>query len=122
MAGFGLKQNEDRSWSLNFDKQIGSFAVMSENACRSGLGDMRNLITGDHFCTDNLDRMCYGDIGNGITMIVDGVETLIGVVSIITNMCHPAFPVLFTEVEPYVEWIEEMKLVNETGMPGRFKR
>lgn len=52
--------------------------------------------------------ICYGDHGSGLTLFIDGVNTLVGVVSVFTNMCHRNYPTVFTKVGSYTEWINSM--------------
>lgn len=106
-SGFGLRFDDSRGWVLNFDKQTGQFRVIDEGSCRSALGVQQEAIASSHFCTENAASMCFGDIGNGLTLEVDGVETLVGVVSVITNMCHVSYPVMYTQVSLYTWWILE---------------
>lgn len=106
-SGFGLRLDGSRGWVLNFDKQTGQFRVIDEGSCQSALGVQQEAIASSHFCTENGDSLCFGDIGNGLTLDMDGVETLVGVVSVITNMCHVTYPVMYTQVSLYTEWIQE---------------
>lgn len=111
VSGFGLRFDADRGWVLNFDMQTATVTMMDEPECRSRLDQKQELVAASHICTDNGPRMCFGHLGNGLTMQLDsndeGVETLVGVVSVITNMCHEHYPVMFTKVALYTEWIQE---------------
>lgn len=107
IAGFGLRQDPVRGWTLNFLKQTGVVRVMHRDYCKLRLEHRQELISPTHFCTDNSPSICFGHIGNGLTVEIDKVETLVGVVSVITNMCYPRYPVMFTEVGLYLDWIRE---------------
>lgn len=66
------------------------------------------MISSSHFCTENMARMCFGYLGSGLVMQRnDGEQLLMGVASVITNMCHDAFPVMFTQVDKYKDWIQQ---------------
>lgn len=106
-AGFGMKPDETRGWVLNFDMQSGYFKVIGDRQCRTALYEQQDVIASTHFCTDNEDSLCYGDIGKGLIVEVGGVETLVGVVSVITNLCRVMYPVMHTRVDLYTEWILE---------------
>lgn len=112
VSGFGLIEDETRGWTLNFVKQTGQFRVIDEESCRNDLGDRQELISSTHFCTDNEARLCFGDIGGGLTLNIDGKETLVGVVSVITNMCHHTYPAMYTRVARYTEWIQENVILD----------
>lgn len=113
VSGFGLFEHESRGWTLNLAKQTGEFRVIDDASCRTALGDQQEVISPTHFCSDNYPRMCFGDIGNGLTMDLDGVQTLVGIVSVITNMCHASYPVMYTQVSMYLEWIQENIIIEE---------
>lgn len=81
--------------------------MIDEEQCRSKLGDKQELIADSHFCTENGASLCFGDHGSGFVVHIGDEEVLVGLVSVITNMCHGSHPVMFTRVELYVDWIKE---------------
>lgn len=108
VSGFGLRKDAIRGWTLNFLKQTGSFRVIDRRRCQDGLGEQQGVISETHFCTDNENRLCFGDFGSGLTVgEVNGVPVLMGIVSVITNMCHGTYPVLYTRVALYTQWIQQ---------------
>lgn len=75
------------------------------------LQERAELVTASHFCAMdeiNHSSLCEGDMGAGFIMEIDGVKTVVGVGSIVTNMCHHTFPTIFTRVSDYVDWIKEL--------------
>lgn len=88
--------------------QTAAFQVIDVGTCRATLGVREDVISRSHFCTENTARMCFGYLGSGLVMQrANGEKLLVGVASVITNMCHDEYPVMFTEVDKYKEWIRE---------------
>lgn len=111
VSGFGMKQQGD-SWVMNHRKQTGYFRRIDDDLCAAQLA--RNGVTVTphwNFCAKGVEHVasiCYGDSGSGMTVYIDEVNTIVGVVSVFTNMCHPDYPALFTKVAPYYDWIKEI--------------
>lgn len=84
--------------------------VISQLECRSLLGSRGSILTDSHFCA--IDRLeaasaCVLDNGNGFVVVEDDVKYVIGILSIITNMCRPQFPAMYTRVNEYTGWIDD---------------
>lgn len=87
--------------------QTGYYRRIEDSECDFVLG---HQIPETSFCAQDLDygsSVCYGDHGSGLTLYVNAVNTLVGIVSIFTNQCHREFPVVFTKVAPYTDWIRQ---------------
>lgn len=99
------------TWIMNQHKQTGYFRRIEDNICSDLLAQNLVTITEEHnFCALDLEHeasLCYGDLGSAFTLYIDEVNTLVGVVSVFTNMCHRDYPVVFTKVAPYLDWIQE---------------
>lgn len=108
VSGFGMKHTSE-GWIMNEWKQTSLFRRLSYADCRSLLS--RNDITWQddkQFCawdSDHDSSICHGDQGSGMTVYIDNVETLVGVVSFFTNMCTRDYPAVFTRVAAYLYWI-----------------
>ncbi|XP_062548985.1 chymotrypsin-like protease CTRL-1 [Armigeres subalbatus] len=67
-----------------------------------------------HFCAEDASgyaNICNGDIGAGFITEVNGVQTVTGVASMITQSCGYLFPAGYTRVESYRSWIYSITLV-----------
>lgn len=94
---------------MNQNKQTGYYRRVADDKCTNLLGPGRT-IAADSFCAWDLDydsSICYGDLGSGMTLFIDEVNTLVGIVSVFTQQCNRDFPVIFTKVAPYVDWIKK---------------
>lgn len=83
--------------------------VLNTGTCRLLLGIRRgSIVTDSHFCINHENRsgVCIGDQGAGFISVFNRNDTLTGVVSIVTTMCHHSTPDIITRVSPFVEWIE----------------
>lgn len=109
VAGFGMYQS-GTDWLMNQQKQVGYFRRVLDTECEQLLAQNEMALTENSFCAMDLDygaSVCYGDMGSGMSIYIDEVNTLVGVVSVFTNMCHRDYPAVFTKVAPYVDWINE---------------
>lgn len=109
VSGFG-NYHDGTNWVMNQRKQTGYFRRVQDQLCDEYLAANHVQLTGRNFCAMDLDReasICHGDIGSGMTVYIDEVNCLVGVVSVFTNMCHSDYPAVFTKVEPYLQWIKE---------------
>lgn len=94
-------------WKQQEKMQTGYYRRIEDNKCDFIFG---HPIHENTFCAQDLDydsSLCYGDLGSGLSVYIDDVNTLVGIVSIFTNQCNRDFPVLFTKVSLYVDWIRE---------------
>lgn len=76
--------------------------------CQRLLGDNGRLVTKDHFCAidpDGLRTGCNFDQGGGFIVEYEGVRYLTGVMSLITNMCRPQFPIMYMRLQGYYSWL-----------------
>lgn len=72
------------------------------------LGSRAHLVTRSHYCAiddENFSSLCVGDLGSGFVLSIDGKYSIVGVASVITNMCNNKFPAIYTYVAPYIDWI-----------------
>lgn len=102
--GMTLTGNE---WVMQEKMQTGYFDRIERHRCDFVLG---HELPETSFCAQDITygaSLCYGDHGSGFTTYVNGVNSLVGVVSIFTNMCNRDFPVVFTEVARYASWISQ---------------
>lgn len=84
--------------------------VLSNELCRNTFG----VIVPNHFCGfDNAlaTNICNGDMGGGFTVMYKGVETLVGIASIIMNACSGAEPAAYTKISTHRQWIREVTSV-----------
>lgn len=110
LSGFGPMESGS-SWVMNRWKQTGFFRRIEDSRCQEVLAKNDVHVFETNFCAMDLDyvaSICYGDHGSGLTLFIDGVNTLVGVVSVFTNMCHRNYPIVFTKVGSYTEWINAM--------------
>lgn len=104
VSGFGMALIGDQ-WLMQASLKTGYFYRIERNKCDFVLG---HEIAKTSFCAQDQiydSSICYGDNGSGFTVHINGINTLVGIVSIYTNMCNPDFPVVFTEVSSYSVWI-----------------
>lgn len=83
--------------------------VIKASECRSRLGTRSSILMDSHFCAmdqENLASGCIFDQGNGFIISEDGFNVIVGVLSLVTNMCRPQFPTIYTRVSDYIELIE----------------
>lgn len=109
MAGFGF-EFQAPNWVINQHKQTANFTRISDSDCREMLGDRSPLLSEQNiqYCAIDPSRVasiCHGDIGSSMTMVIDGELTLVGIVSLFTNMCSPNYPVLYTKVYRFSTWL-----------------
>lgn len=63
-----------------------------------------------------LSMPCFGDSGGPLLKEINGVDTLIGLVSFGPSDCDdPSIPSIFTNITAYDEWIQD--LLDETAIP-----
>lgn len=78
--------------------------------CQDLLGSRSSIVTESHFCAiDRIDNAsaCVFDNGNGFIVNANNINYVVGVLSLVTNMCRPEFPALYTRVGDYTEWIDD---------------
>lgn len=85
-------------------------AVITKEECQERLGTRSFILTDSHFCAIDLVNnatACNSDSGNGFVYEneFNGDSVLVGVTSLFTHMCRPQFPVLYTKISLYTEWI-----------------
>ena len=118
ISGFGMMP-EGTTWIMNQRKQKTYYRRLDDDECNSRLAQNKVTVTESSFCGLDVEHgasVCYGDMGSGLTVYVDNVESLVGIVSVFTNMCHHTFPVVFTRVANYLDWIHSH--VEELGTGG----
>jgi len=81
-------------------------------------GEVLDNIYDTNLCAGGVDGedSCSGDSGGPMTMTVDSVEILYGIVSWGLSICATANPAVYTAVSMYRDWIEEnsgLSLGNE---------
>lgn len=111
VTGFGFVHSADEGWIMNQRMQTGFHRRIENNYCANKLSNNDVALSSDTFCARDLDHessICHGDHGSGLTVYVDEVNTLVGVVSVVTNMCSRDYPVVFTKVFPYLNWIHNV--------------
>lgn len=84
--------------------------VLSNDFCRNMFG----VTTPNHFCCFDpqlKSNICNGDMGGGLTVMYEGVETLVGVNSIIMGACSSAEPAAYTRVSAQRQWIRDVTSV-----------
>lgn len=106
VTGFGAMATEP----FEFPDKVQSMfqTVISIEECREMLGPLGSLLQTDHFCAINhMDQAtaCNFDEGNGFVVSHEGVNYVVGVLSFITNMCRPQYPVVYTKLQMYSSWI-----------------
>lgn len=87
--------------------------VIPNEECHELLGDNGQLVTSNHFCAMNRDTnatSCTFDEGNGFIGENEGVQCVMGVLSFYINMCRPQFPVVYTRLRGYHDWIWDQVL------------
>lgn len=94
---------------LNFLKNMHQTQI-ENNECLNLLGSRRNVLMSSHFCA--LDREndasgCIYDQGAGFIVTEDGINYVVGVLSLVTHMCRPQFPNMYTRVSDYTDWIQD---------------
>lgn len=107
IQGFGITDTQEMEMALILKNMIQT--VIPDVECRDILRSRSGIWTETHFCA--IDRVgnasaCIFDEGNGFIVNREGVNYVVGVLSLITNMCRPEFPALFTRVSDYLGWIE----------------
>lgn len=115
VSGIGM-HFVDGEWVQQTAFQTAYFRRVTDSVCDNLLGDGISIPETTSFCAQDLDNgasICYGDLGAGLTVFIDEVNTLVGIVSIFTNMCHKDYPVIFTRVAPYTSWILEQVAAEE---------
>lgn len=108
IKGFGAISTEPISTS-SVQKSMNQ-TVISDAICRNRLGTRSGVLTANHFCAiDEVNNAsaCMYDSGNAFVLTEDGTLYVAGVLSIVTNMCRPQFPALYTRVDSFIPWIEE---------------
>lgn len=81
--------------------------VIDNTECRSLLEGARStLLMDSHFCAIDAASACMFDSGYGFIVNQEGVNYLVGVLSLFTNMCRPQFPTMYTRVSDYTEFLE----------------
>lgn len=81
--------------------------VLANNRCQSTFG----VVIPNHFCgfdTNLKSSVCNGDMGGGLTVMYEGVETLVGISSIIMSVCSAAEPAAYARVSTYRQWIRDV--------------
>lgn len=105
--GFGAISTEP--FVLSNPMQTMNQVVIDEESCRTMLGSRESILPFTHFCAidPNMEASaCVHDNGNGFIGHIDEVPYVFGVMSIITNMCRPQFPVLYQPIGPFNGWID----------------
>ncbi|XP_019561149.3 chymotrypsin-like [Aedes albopictus] len=65
----------------------------------------------NHFCSEDTaqySNVCNGDLGAGFISYVNGVQSVTGVASMISQACGYIYPAAYTRVEPYRAWINSV--------------
>lgn len=114
VRGYGAISTEPFEFPTRDNAQEAAQQVLNTDSCKLLLGDRADLVTESHFCIQgyNETSMCFGDQGAGFVSNYNGEETLTGLVSIITNMCHSSSPDIVTNVALFVDWIEGVIATN----------
>lgn len=118
IASFGYTSIEN-GFEAATHKQAAKQTLVLPLRCDTMMGNRRHLVASTHFCAiDSNDNgvsgggggasLCVGDQGSGFVLPVNGQSTVYGVASVITNMCSNRFPVMYTHVAPYLDWINEV--------------
>lgn len=109
IVGFGMVSTAP--WSIPIIQNYMHQTEVSDSECRNLLGSRRDLLMSSHFCAmdrrTNASSACIYDNGAGFIVNEDGVNYVVGVLSLVTNMCRPQFPNMYTRVSDYTEWIEQ---------------
>lgn len=110
VAGFGYSQNGTQ-WQENQERTAFLASWISHEQCIQELGPRAEVVAGSHFCardTIGVASVCHGDLGAGFVMEIDGQPYLVGVLSVVTNMCNPSIPAMYTRVAQYTDWIDRI--------------
>lgn len=109
IVGFGMESTAP--WRIPLIQNYMHQTEVSDSECRNLLGSRRGLLMSSHFCAmdrrTNASSACIYDNGAGFIVNEDGVNYVVGVLSLVTNMCRPQFPNMYTRVSDYTEWIEQ---------------
>lgn len=107
--GFGAISTEP--FVLSITMKTMNQVVIAEEHCRTMLGSREFVLPFTHFCAIDPTHeasACLYDNGNGFIGYVDDVPYVFGVMSIITNMCRPQFPVLYQPIGDFNAWIDSI--------------
>lgn len=107
VVSFGWTPEGSR-WVQNTEKYSFQSSWVNNTLCLILLGDRSELLAENHFCArEHFERasVCHGDLGAGFVLNLDSHLFLTGVLSVVTNMCNPSIPALYTILEPYWDWI-----------------
>lgn len=99
------------NWVQNDRKLSFQSSWVDDRTCAALLGDRAEVLADTHFCAKDYfesTSVCHGDLGAGFVMYIDSVHYLTGVLSVVTNMCNPAVPAMYTRVAPYANWIDSI--------------
>jgi secreted trypsin-like serine protease len=110
-TGFGLT-SDDPSTGISEKLKYVDMPVITNAVCAQIFG---NIITDSKLCTNTTGgSTCAGDEGTGLTVDIQGVRTIIGIVSFRAAAgCTLGHPAVFTRVTEFVDWIQ----FNEQNPP-----
>lgn len=66
------------------------------------------------FCGEdpiNQSNICNQDIGGGFVVSFNGVDTLVGISSLVIEACDGSWPSAYTRIHPYRQWIQNVTSV-----------
>ncbi|XP_075549150.1 trypsin-1-like [Dermacentor variabilis] len=94
--------------NLTLCKQLIRFLVEDTNICAGFLEGGKDA--------------CTGDSGGPLFQIINDVAVQIGVVSWGRSCAVPNSPGVYTDIQPYLPWIERVLRYNSTALPSRRPR
>ncbi|XP_031353251.1 phenoloxidase-activating factor 3-like [Photinus pyralis] len=106
VSGWGL--TEYRGKSAKIKKKI-SAKLLPLDTCRTVYNKAGKLLTTNHLCVseDKNTFTCQGDSGGPLMLSVRNQWEGVGVVSFGTSYCGPDYPVVYTKVSSYLDWIRQ---------------
>lgn len=96
-------------WTFDYSLTYMHQTVIPNDECRTLLGSRASLLQDSHFCAMDRERnasACLYDTGAGFVVNENGINYVLGVLSVVSHMCRPQYPNLYTRVSEYKEWIE----------------
>ena len=109
LVGFGRYADADPFLSTYLKSE--AFVITDLNNCRTVF--YKNSITDKQLCVkaELTSSPCMGDSGGGL-ILNENKPILIGVVSYGASVCQAGFPVVFTKVSSYLNWIIEISKIK----------
>jgi len=117
--GFGIYESYDPAGAFadrppTSNNMLSGIVKVLDNDFCSSLWNSPQLDDEQYMCVNGDTNACNGDSGG--PLLVDGVQ--VGVVSFGRIGCDPSYPVLFTRVTRYIDWIRSVVGGHSTETTG----